>query len=90
MPGSSLQGLATPEWDLHPPSCRHMACTGLLHHLLSGTPTRGGTCLMAKLEHPSSGSVEALGPPHPLSLTVPPAEMLAVILPFSLVSLLFP
>ena len=57
MPGSSLQGLATPEWDLHPPSCRNMACTGLLHHLLSETPTRGGSSLMAKLAHPSLGSV---------------------------------
>ena len=38
---------------------------------------------MLKLEHPSSGSVEALRPPHPLSLTVPPAGALAVPLPLT-------
>ena len=57
MPGSSLRGPATPKWDLHPRLAEKMACTGLLHHLLSRTPTRGGSSLMAKLEHPSLGSV---------------------------------
>ena len=57
MPGSSLQGLATPKWDLHPRLAEKMACTGLLHHLLPRTPTRGGSSLMAKLAHPSLGSV---------------------------------
>ena len=88
--GELTAGPCDPQVGLAPPTCRNVAYTGLLHHLLSGTPTRGGSSLMAKLEHPSSGSVEALGPPHPLSLKVSPAETLAVILPFSLVSLLFP
>ena len=30
-----LRGPATPEWDLHPPTCRKMADTGLLHYLIS-------------------------------------------------------
>ena len=87
--GELTAGPCDPRVGLAPPTCRNLACTGPLHHLLSGTPTRGGTYLMVKLEHPSSGSVEALGPPHPLSLTRPPAKTLAVFLPFSLVSLFF-
>ena len=77
-----------PRVGLAPPTCRNVACTGLLHHLLSGTPNRGGSSLMAKLEHPSSGSVEALRPPHPISLTRPPVIVLAVPLPVSVVLLL--
>ena len=88
--GELTAGPCDPRVGLAPPTCRNVACTGLSHPLLSGTPTRGGSSLMAKLGHPSSGSVEALRPSHPLSLTVPPAKMLAVFLPFSLVSLLFP
>jgi hypothetical protein len=38
---------------------------------------------MVKLEHPSSGSVEALRPPLPLSLTGPPAVVRAVPLPLN-------
>ena len=34
-PDCSLRGPATPEWDLHPPTCRKMACTGLLYYLIS-------------------------------------------------------
>ena len=55
--GELTAGPRDPQVGLVPPTCRNVACTGLLHHLLSGTPTRGGTCLMAKLEHPSLGSV---------------------------------
>ena len=55
--GELTAGPCDPRVGLAPPTCRNVACTGLLHHLLSGTPTRGGSSLMAKLEHPSSGSV---------------------------------
>ena len=88
--GELTAGPCDPRVGLAPPTCRNVACTGLLHNLLSGTPTRGGSSLMAKLEHPSSGSVEALRPPHPLSLTGPPAKMLAgpLTLNFSLMAFL--
>ena len=55
--GELTAGPCDPRVGLAPPTCRNLACKGLLHHLLSGTPTRGGSSLMAKLEHPSSGSV---------------------------------
>ena len=54
--GELTAGPCDPRVGLAPPTCRNVACTGLLHHLLSGTPTRGGACFMAKLEHPSLGS----------------------------------
>ena len=70
--GELTAGPCDPQVGLVPPTCRRMACTGLLHHLLSETPTRGGTCLMAKLEHPSLGSVGGAGATTP-TLTYGPA-----------------
>jgi len=55
--GELTAGPCDPQVGLAPPTCRNLACTGLLHHLLSEAPTRGATCLMVKLEHPSLGSV---------------------------------
>ena len=70
--GELTAGPCDPRVGLAPPTCRNVACTGLLHHLLSETPTRGGGSLMAKLEHPSSGSVRGAGATTP-TLTYGPA-----------------
>jgi hypothetical protein len=60
-------GAMDPGWTFVP-HLAYMACVGLLHFLISGTPTRGGAASWRSQVTPSSGSVEALRPSHPLSL----------------------